>query len=99
MESGLGYNEPEAQKAIKRVLSKLGKEGPPPSVTAPITPSEGEAYANDFLEAFSAGFKKNNHRETTRKFYSSGKISWEWSDGTKDEGTFDDYMDVLASVS
>ena len=90
--------DPEAQKAITRVLSKLGKECPP-SVNASITTSEGEAYANDFLEAFSAGFKKNNHRETTRKFYSSGKISWEWSDGTKDEGTFDDYMDVLASVS
>ncbi len=90
--------DPEAQKAIKKVLSKLGKEGPP-AVTAPFTASEGEAYANDFLEAFSAGFKKNNHSETIRKFYSSGKMSWEWSDGSKGEGTVDDYMDLLTSVS
>ena len=90
--------DPEAQKAIKMVLSKLGKELPP-AVAAPFTTSEGEAYANDFLEAFSAGFKKNNHSETIRKFYSSGKMSWEWSDGSKGEGTVDEYMDLLTSVS
>ena len=90
--------DPEAQKAIKKVLSKLGMQAPP-FVAAPFTTKEGEAYANDFLEAFSAGFKKNNHRETTRKFYSSGKISYEWSDGTKGEGTFEDYTGLFESVS
>ncbi len=90
--------DPEAQKAIKKVLSKLGMQAPP-FVAAPFTTKEGEAYANDFLEAFSAGFKKNNHRETTRKFYSSGKISYEWSDGTKGEGTFEEYTGLFESVS
>lgn len=90
--------DPEMQKAITKVLSKLGMQGPP-SVTAPFTTRQGEAYANDYLEAFSAGFKKNNHRETTRKFFSSGKIFWEWSDGTKGEGTFDEYADLFESVS
>ena len=89
---------PEAQKTIEKVLSKLGMQAPP-SVSAPFTTKEGEAYANDFLEAFSAGFKKNNHRDITRKFFSSDKISWDWSDGAKGEGTFDEYMDLFESVS
>ena len=91
-------NNPECLEAVERVLSRLGKEAPPPSVTRHFTVSEGEAWANESLQAFSAGFAKNNHSETMRKFYSSGKISWEWSDGTKGEGTFDDHMALMAKV-
>ena len=51
-----------------------------------ISRADGEKYAKDFLTAFAAGFKANNHIETLAPFLAD-KLSWDWSDDTKGEGT------------
>ena len=51
-----------------------------------ISRADGEKYAKDFLTAFAAGFKENNHIETLAPFLAD-KLSWDWSDDTKGEGT------------
>ena len=48
--------------------------------------ADGEKWAKDFLTAFAAGFKENNHIVTLAPFLAD-KLSWDWSDDTKGEGT------------
>jgi hypothetical protein len=47
-----------------------------------ITVEEGNAFAAKFVDAFKAGFAKNNHNETFGGLIAE-KASWDWSDGLK----------------
>ena len=53
-----------------------------------ISRADGEKWAKDFLTAFAAGFKENNHGVTLKPFLAD-KLEWDWSDDTKGSGSPD----------
>lgn len=61
----------------------------------PITHAEGVAHADKVMKAFAAGFAKNNHAETTAGLFAK-ELAWDWSDGTKGEGTLSEIMGIMS---
>ena len=59
-----------------------------PSTMPKISRADGEKWAKDFLTAFAAGFKENNHGVTLKPFLAD-KLEWDWSDDTKGSGSPD----------
>ena len=60
-----------------------------------ITLEAGTAFADNFMTRFQAGFKGNNHAETLKGILAD-KLSWDWSDDTKGEGSPETLTDIFA---
>eukprot|EP01083_Nonionella_stella_P153953 495351_1 len=89
-------NNEQLVDAVAKVTKKLGKEMPEPKEpTLPITLEEGEAFAAAVLKAFSDGFTENNHADTCAQIFAD-KLSWDWSDGNKGEGSYEEIMKIVS---
>mmetsp|Transcript_21006 Transcript_21006/g.68753 ORF Transcript_21006/g.68753 Transcript_21006/m.68753 type:complete len:153 (+) Transcript_21006:47-505(+) len=60
-----------------------------------ITAASGKAFAEKFMTQFAAGFKENNHATTLAGLLAE-KISWDWSDDSKGDGTPDDLTGMFS---
>ncbi|KAL7541344.1 hypothetical protein ACHAXR_010829, partial [Thalassiosira sp. AJA248-18] len=81
--------------AVAKVEKQLGKEMPKPKPTMPITLEEGHAFADAILKTATDGFAKNNHAAICTDLFADN-LSWDWSDGTKGKGSYDDIMQIIA---
>lgn len=99
-------NNKQLLDAVAKATKKLGKKMPalgkeeigkkesgPKEPTMPITVEEGRAFVTSFLKVVADGFRENNHTETFTDFLAD-KLSWDWSDGTKGEGSYDEIMKI-----
>ena len=60
-----------------------------------ITQEQGKKFATDLMDAFAKGFKENNHLETTDGLVAD-KLTWDWSDIGKGEGSKEEIMGIMA---
>lgn len=88
-------NHEETAEAAAKIVAKCGIDIPKDEKAAPaITREEGEAFVTEFLKGVSAGFVKNNHRQTIGHLHAES-VSWDWADGTKGSGSKDEMFDIL----
>eukprot|EP01083_Nonionella_stella_P028689 79044_1 len=89
-------NNKQLIDAVAKVTKRLAKEMPKPKEPVmPITLEEGEAFAVAVLKAFSDGFAKNNFADTCANIFAD-KLSWNWSDGNKGEGSYNEVMKIVS---
>lgn len=60
-----------------------------------VPPPTPQAFAEKFMTQFAAGFKENNHATTLAGLLAE-KISWDWSDDSKGDGTPDDLTGMFS---
>ena len=91
-------NDPALNAALGAVMSKLAADPPPETVPPmPISVEEGKEFAGRVMAGFAAGFAENNHLETTAGLFAD-RLSWDWSDATKGEGSLEEVMGIMAKT-
>lgn len=96
-------NDENWGKACPPIIAKLKKNGVeiPSELEAPlpmlITRAQGEEFAAKYMKAVSDGFLDNSHAVLCRD-YVADNVSWDWSDGTKGTGTYEEMHSILAKT-
>lgn len=83
-------------EACLKAFAKLGIDLPKAeNEQILITKAEGESFAAKYLKAISDGFLDNSHADECRDFVADN-VSWDWSDGSKGNGSREEMHDILS---